>query len=588
MKKPQIDIYSTQVMGYIQTVGWKNKFIKYWGTEKVDGIEVLKKISYTHPKTAIDEDLLRHLKVYAEVMASDSEGIVSAWLYINPDKFDVSAEIENDILANKINRELEDDKQYTIHIVSLYGSNTLHEAVDKIEDLDDYNVYMENLREYIKNNYVEILNNYTVEGDNDNSIAYLISKYAMMPDVEKLDVDITDLSITVIDKPITYKDSDGTTRRPIWYAPRTYKDVTITITLSVHKNSLINATDPIFIHIAEGDKVRALEAQQLLESIVDEVVGTFNTLPWRRLGTTNDYFYRDQLRVSVFKYKESGIKVKDVINLVTSALDSDYQKKKAKWYKKLIGIVVFVVAFILAIPSGGASLAAAAATMTLGEVAFALAIAALAVNLTVAAMSMWGDTTGAQANQPFAKAVGVLSSFVSVVSVINNVATKMVLASATEAVKREAMQQATAELGTEASKEVIKELARDYAIEATRSITIDGVKEYMKELVRGTVNSTLKVSLEQAVKGVNFVAKLVIGNETKNLQKSLERKNNALLKQEEEMVTQTALQRDLSMAFMNSYTKPLEGMKEPFEVDWQYEGTSGPLHIGNIQIRYHA
>ena len=629
-------------MGYIQTVGWKNKFLKYWGTEVIDdGIEVLKEKTYTYPKSLVDEDLLRHLKVYEDVMASNPEGIVLAWLYINPDKFNKDAvvykqdeapmytyvksgdiwldtnnedtqykyngstwvpdsssivglangNIEGDVLANKINRELDEDKQYTIYIVSLYGSNTLYEAVDKIADVEitgDYTEYMANLKEYILDNYVDILANYTVEGDNDNSIAYLISKYAMMPDVEKLDVDIVDLAITTLDKPITYDDADGNVRKPIWYRPQTYKDVTITITLNVHRNSSINDTDPVFIHIAEGDRIRALEAQQLLEDENAESDGIFSTLSWVKPEVTNDYFYKNRLRASVLSHKESGIKVKDAVNLVTASFDSGYQQKKTKWYKKFIGIIVFIIAVILAIPSGGASLSAAAAAMTLGEVAFALAIGALAVNLTVAAMSMWGDTTGAQANQPFAKAAGILSTFVGIANIINNIVNKIVLASATEAVKQEAMKQAAMELGTEASKEAVTELAKEYAIEATRSITIDGVKEYVSDMVTGVVNSITKVSLEQAIRTVNFVAKFVMANETVSLQKELEAKKNALAKQEEELATQTALQRDLSMAFMNSYTKPLEGMKEPFEVDWQYEGTSGPLHSGNIQIRYHA
>lgn len=89
MKRPQPDIADFFQGTFIKNVGGVRKFKRLWGTTNVNGVEVLNHRQYYYPSSsrpANFEKLFKYLQIYDQVVNSSTEGIDSAWIYINKNK----------------------------------------------------------------------------------------------------------------------------------------------------------------------------------------------------------------------------------------------------------------------------------------------------------------------------------------------------------------------------------------------------------------------------------------------------------------------------------------------------------------------
>ena len=75
MKKPQIDFFKLAYSKYIGYRAWKNKFLRLWGTTRIDDTEVLvaHKDYYKGGDFAANKKLFEFLKMYKDLEKSRKE-----------------------------------------------------------------------------------------------------------------------------------------------------------------------------------------------------------------------------------------------------------------------------------------------------------------------------------------------------------------------------------------------------------------------------------------------------------------------------------------------------------------------------------
>lgn len=525
MKEPQIDIYTTSVQQFLNQVGWKRKFLRYWGTEMLDGVEVLKERHYYYPSIA-NEKLFRHLNMYNQVKSANMSGIDSAWIYLNANKSDLP-DLTKELLVQDLDFNV-DSGIYTLNIspnvvVKLDKFKGITEIVDPLDIMSDRykngdgSIKVEELSTYIRANYEAILDNYIVEAAEESEIVNLVTMFVLTGS-EAFTAEIVNITYT-------YGES-STIIGGILLIPA------ISIELKITNVNVVDANDSII------DNIIAYKDKKL--AITSAVLNKNTTV-------TDDIWYKSRLRASVFE--SSTLKSKDCIQLIKYALDTGYAKKKVPWYKKILGILVFVVVFSI---SGGT----AATSFTAFAAAFGTAT--LAVSLLSAAMAAWGDEVGAGAVGKFAQGVSKIGTFLAIVTVVSNIAN--------------------------AISTILKEAGKGSLL----SVLKTKITTYIKDTFR---RYTSELTLNNAIDLTNRVFGLYSNNKLESLESKLKEKSNLLQKQEEEMrgenIEETQRLYNLSLMFSKVYTENIKQDTGRFEIDYLYEptrypGQKGTMHIGNI------
>lgn len=533
MKEPQIDIYATATQGYLNKVGWKKKFLRYWGTETVDGIEVLKKRHYYYPSISDDDKkLFQHLNVYEDLKSSSMSGISSAWMYLNAGADDLE-DYTTEAIVQQVDFDIPDGK-YAVNISRKYKLTKGRYNKILIEYEDPLRLFNTELTDaevitLITNNYQDVLDNYTVEGGEEDSVVNVVATHVM------LGSDAFDGEITEVVSTYAEYGSEGSYEVKEGYS----------ITIQLEQVGAVTGTDAIIVAI-ENYVTAKLAAEAEATALANA------TRSWLTSSTTeektDDYlWYKGQLRASVFD--PENLKTADCISLVQGALDTGYKKKSVPWYKKLLGLIIFVVAFYF---SGGTAAA------TLGQLAYSVSVATLAVSLASAAMAAWGDELGASAVGEFASKVSVLSTFLGIAAVISNISNMI-----TAAMK---------EVTTKGIVQTVSDLIVDKITALYSSYTVD-------------------LTLTKGIELLNKVFSLYSSNKLESLQSKLADKSNVLAAQEEEMNGHSIEEQQrlyhMSMMFSKGYTENIQQDMGVYEIDYLYEPTAaanqkGTMHIGNI------
>lgn len=544
MKEPQIDVYSTSTQQFLNRVGWKKKFLKLWGTTTIDGVKVLNKKHnfYPHPT---NKDLFLLLNMYNQVKGTSMKGIDSAWITLSPSKAKIPEltrlSLIQDLDFNVPTGRYElviGRKISVVKTINELGEES-HSTVSGGDPLNLFtNTYIKQdgtydasaIEQSLKANFLTLFNNYFMEGLSDSEIENLVTVTVLGGSNAFL--------VTVIDATSSYSENGSTSSTRLNNA--------ITLTLSITNVGVVASTDPIIDTILKfKDRVKADNMT------IGDVLSMAYT---RRLPVTNEFWYKDRLRASVFEV--DTLKSKDCIELVTKSIDTGYKKKKVPWYKKIIGIVVFIVVFYFTGGLGG----------TFASFAFSFSVATLAVALTSAAMARWGDTVGAEAVGKFAKTVSSIGVFVAIVSVINSISNVIVKA--------------------------VTEAAKAGATQSLTQMLVDKIKDF----VISTFNRyTSQLSVSRAVELGNRLFGLYTRNKLEKLNDKVISTSNLLKKQEEEMkgheIEEQQRLYHMGLMFSKVYTENIQQDMSEFAIDYKYEPTRypnqrGTLHIGNICRRY--
>lgn len=566
MKTPAIDVFGVSVQKHINQVGFKNKFLRLWGN---DGTVLTEKHYYYPSISAADVELFKLLGIYKSLKAStgNMSGIESAWVYLNPAKADIS-DVSRAVLIQQLEFNVPDGI-YGITITPKAklvrtgnqtiwtGSTSVAQADDTLGLLSD--IYLDEdgmidvgiLGTYITNNYAEIINEYILTGNEspvtdeiDAEVANIVAVYAL-GGTDAFSADVHSISYTLTENSKTVRTDTGNTTEegePIYeYTSYPYRTQALNIQLNIKQIGVVGEDDPIIDRIMDA---KASPTSTTASTIVNTLTSTSIALSGilSKTGVTDDVWLNSRMRAGIFS--ATTLKTKDLIPIITDSLDTGYKKKKVKWYKKIIGIIVFIVVFYF---SGGTAAA------SLGAFSSAFTIATLAVVALSAAMAAWGDETGAAAVGKFSQKISVVGSLIGFMAIISSIATQI-----------------STEVAKQAAAEGTKQVATRHVLGAIKDMVVSVFKKY----------TTTSISLEQAVSTISRGFKMISDNKLDSLKDKLatvEAENAAASQYEEESNS-----RDIGLALIKSQAEVLHQDSDDV-YDYQYEPWGSPLHIGNIQ-----
>ena len=604
MKRPQPDIADFYLQSFINNVGSVRKLKRLWGTTYVGGVEVLKERQYYHPASARDanfEKLFKFLGAYQDVINSSTKGIDSAWLYINKNKgADLSVEY-NDFVASNLNQmwwdysdgDLPEELTLTTTIVIEALLNSSRTTTVDTTPLLNPSWPEEQLITVIKDNYETLWDTCLISQQGVGVInkGSIISEtvQAKIPDEDDLSPDdpwlqtLSRYALKSNGPSCTIKNVEiGYGKTELGRLYPTYV-VTIEIPYNTFSNQALLVEDIVRdLTDTYSSKTRtklsypngyytkqAIQGMdstdlntdpdiitrpyRLWEDESSEVSSLYSNL-WVKAG---DKWY---LKAAPFdKPRDYGLTFKQLNSYVVQLIDSGYKKKKVKWWKKAIAIVIFVVAIVLALPSGGASL-------TLTAVATAILAGALVLTLLTLAFSVAGADEWASA---FAAVNKMIEPLVIVATIIT-------MTAAIQKAGQEAAKKAAVELGKEAAEVTLAE-SIEYAIRSSVDNLIEQVIKGATDVMSGTISNA-------SLRFLDGMAKIIMTPSQLRLE-DINSRNKDLKAQYDDMVKEMSQEYDVLKGFMYIYSKPATADWSMYAAtfDQPYERGGGPLHIGNIQ-----
>ena len=195
-------------------------------------------------------------------------------------------------------------------------------------------------------------------------------------------------------------------------------------------------------------------------------------------------------------YRKDGLqamKSREFNKTITARLKTGYTKKKVKWWKKLISIVVVIIIVIVSIfypPAFGLTqLAWSGLVLSIGS----LAMMGLSVILAKRDPA-WAAYIGKMAN-----VLGISATIVGIVTIVQNMATKIGGEGLKEAAK-EALKDQAIDFATEEGKQVLKEkmqsMALNYLGTAMKEITVDDMQNMLVDFVKTAWNKSTSFNMQ--------------------------------------------------------------------------------------------
>ena len=552
MAKSYIDFFETFKGEFLATTRFKNKFIKLWGTEYVDGIEVLKSRFVVYPNTSSQsvQRFLKLINAQAQINSAKFEGVTSYYFWLNSSKADtLSQDNIEDVIASKINSYCSIGEELSFTLT--FSSNEDYNYFKGFTKTDIYN--------YITNDYDASYNQLENYAIGDTLLTNVVGSYILFDNGEHFNTSLVDAAVVAV--PYAENTISKNTR---------YK-ASIVIKLKSKRVSNVLASSSLITHIVdESNEANRTALQQFLESDVNETVSNESIWIKSRNDKTDFAWYKGQLRVSFLNDK--SLKTKDRVKILLSALDTGYTQKKAKWWQKLLGPVLIVIAIVIAVVTAGAG---APISAYLTVIAIATGIAALTLTLLQVYFAKHGQGGAASYMGRWVKVASIISTITGIAGMMSNLSRKF----ATEAFVREAVKQGANEttVRTAAALMSTAELASaNAAIGASVNVGVIGT--VVKEIVFSSVTSGWQSMVSTAMKVVKFAVDMLGKMKAKSMNSEINSLTEARDKVAEELEDMNDKELHIGIENIKWYTDELRSDNLQFEVDYLYEGTQ--MNIG--------
>ena len=531
--KTYIDMFETYKGLFLASHRLKNRFKKYWGVTTLDGVEVFNKRMVVWPGTDSNKNVVKILKMfgmYANIKKAKFEGITNYYLWLNPAKMDNYATISKDIIVNHLNAVI---PNYEFQIVLNYTD---------ADDPKKFNGWTsEQVSTWFLANYATLRTGAYVECRGNTLVAEAVGYYVPLDVSGNFAVRTVSATVT----PIAYRTSAGLTAyRSGISVELAAKQVSPLQEDDTIVDMMLNETDPnrknkittVFGLDADTDDDTA--AAWLTSAT--RTGGIFRSMTNRGSNKTDEIWYRGQLRTQIL---DSSYVDRDAFaGILASSMDTGYTKKKTKWWKKVLSIVIVVIAVVLSVPSGGLSMAA------LGTFAVNLGIATLVLTAMQFVVAKSGDTGWAQYLGKFVQVVGIASMIAGIGSFIQNTVAKLAQDTAKQGLIDTAMaavKNAVTEVTTAASA-----FAKDMTISNALNVLGSKVVSLGRMLVEKFMDMRVKTAADE------------LNDALESVQQS-----------KEELADLTDKEVHIGVEDIKYYTSPLKLDNLPFEVDYLYEGT---------------
>lgn len=577
-------------------MGSARKFKRLWGTTYVGGVEVLRNRQYYYPSSSRSsnfEKLFKYLGAYEDVTSSSPKGITSAWIYLNKNKGSSLPIAAGGDLVSTYNLfvsenlttlwwdfadgPMPENLTLTTSIVIEAEINTSRTTTVTTTDLLSPSWPTEQLITAIENNYETLWNTCRISQQGVG----IINKGTFTDEVANVELpDNDDLSpddpwlaalarhalrdngvtCTIKDVEIGYgKTMDG--RR----YPTYVLDIEIPYTTFDSDSPIVNAITADITNTYSSvtravlsypngywtkQEITAMDSSDLQE---DPSLITRPYFLWETAAVEDDPRFSGiwinsggtwYIKADVIDNPRNyGVTYKDLYGYLVSLIDSGYQKKKVKWWKKALAVVIFVVSVVLLQPQVGyaAAIVLASVILTLLTLVFALA-----------GMDDWA--------QAFAAANKMIEPLVMIAS-IYLVVTGM--NAAYDAAKKSAEQ-----AGKSMAEQLISDLADDI---------VKGIVEGATDLFAGNLTQASVSFMSKAVKLLTLPSQLKL--------KELQERNKDLAAEYDQLMQEMSRESDVLRGFARVYAKPATADWSMYAAtfDHPYERGGGHLTLGNVQ-----
>lgn len=571
--KSYIDFFETLKGEFVGSLKFKNKFIRLWGTTTINGIEVLNNKFYLSPGfgTKNVNSLLKHLGALQNFSSSSFKGTTSYYFYINSSKADtLSQENLNDIIASKINEYCDVGEKLKINL--------------NFSNAGDYNYFKnftkQQIFDYVNNDYdamYNTLDNYAV---GETLLTTTIGTYILFDGNQHFNVEVISGTVSAIATKVKLNIWDNN-------EVTVYK-AGLSLEIQATRKDNVTGSANIVTHIVdEANEEHKTTLQQLLESETNE--STTSGSIWKRnraTGKTDDIWYKGNMRLSFLD--SSSIKTKEKIKILISALDTGYTLPKTKWWKKVLGPLLIIIAIVVTVLTAGAG-AGVGAFLT------SLAINVGIATLTMTALSIYwgkhGDPGAAQYIGKWIKVGSIISAVAGISSIIANIARNAALQTATTAATETAISSggtatvtatslgqtatvtATAEVTAYGTTTTIVEGGTGALMSETVSVGLgDFVSAGWDSIYSGMTSSWQSVA-SSGLKMVRFFTNMRFQSQAKSLQSEINSKTEQNDKAEKELEEMNDKEVNIAVEDIKWYTDGLKIQSQRYDVDYLYGGT---------------
>ena len=576
--KSYIDFFETFKGEFVGSLKFKNKFIRLWGTQTIDGVEVLRERFEVYPNTRSErvQKLLRHIGADKDVNSADMGSVESYYFWINPSKAEtLSQDNIEDLIAEKVNLYCEIGEKLRITI-------NISDAGDYI-DFKDFT--KQQIYDYIVSDYDTNFNRLDQYAVGDTLLTTTIGSYIPFDKGEHFTVSVVNASVSSIPtkKKLNSWDNDIESYITVYKAG-------ISVELEAIRKSNLSGSAKIVQHIVDEKKeYDAVKLQQLLESESNESTdGGYIWIRNRRQAKTDDVWYKGKLRIG---FLNSQLKHKDKLGILISSIDTGYTLPKTKWWKKIIGPVLIIAAIAASIIPGGQALSVA-----LLNIALYVGVAVLIMVGLQAYWSKHGDPAAAQYMGRWIKVGQIISAVTGIAGMITNIARQAAIQSATTAATASAGAAGTA---TATATFMGQTATVTATTTATGTTTAIGVGSGTGIVTTASVSFTefLSVGWDTAINGMTSSVQSMISTGLKSVRfftgmrierqaKSLQSENNSLREQYDKAQAELEAMNDkelnIAVEDIKWYTNELSLQSQVFGVDKYYGGTK--MNIGRCSF----
>lgn len=559
MKAPMIDFKNKAFASFIHKAGNINSIRQLWGTQLVDGVEVMQKeINYYPSMTTKNKKLFQQLGVYNDLTSASTQGISRGYLLFDPAKD--SGQFEDELAAGLINELLpiDEKKEFTIAIAYDYGYEMISSGYSAGRNLRNNNYiqaappsfYAGKSNDYIinelKTNYDSVFKTHLFNGDPFDKVTETISKYLLYAGSEII-VEVDSITRTITNRTSESIDHEGN-RNIVKYLHET-----IGVNLSATRVTTVTNTSPIILKMIELSNSNDIRLSDEAAEVTS-FSWSNKVKPWD--NKTDEIWYKGQIRASIFDTKiDVNLTLDERLEVFNLFSGSGFDKKKVKWWKKIIAIVVFIIVVVIL------------QQYELAPLIISIGIGAVVMSLTLAAMTAWGDEEGAAANAKSAAAINKFATIVNILNIINNTINNVML----QVAAKEAAIAAAKQVASEAVKSGATSVATTVAIQSTTSILVDVIGDMIMNMFK---SSFTNLSFTSVVNKLTMIFKLVTNYKTKKEEKELSEKEKRIQMLETKNLEEESRNKDLARELIKSYTKQVEQDQGRYDIDYFYEPTA--------------
>ena len=543
-----------------------NRLRKHWGTMVVDGVEVYNPKFQIWPGTE-RENVKKVLKIFGipikDIKESSKDGLNGMHLVLDPNKADTTS-YSREVLATELEADIPfgEWREFTLSLT------------DNSDPSKFVGWTKEQIKAYVSANFGTLLDTteLVTEADIANADDY-VGMYVIAENGVDFEVQVLEAGITPVGV-VTAHDETQEDFAFRWKNTTSYKSG-VNIRYTYRRTGYLNDNSPIvemmYTDLINGRSgMTKSEEAALGTSVISGARSrSIKTRNWlsRRLGKTDTIWYNGYLRTSTAK----SLKKHDYARVVFGALDFSYDKKKTKSWKKILGVVLVIVAVAITVLTLGWG-------SPLVTIATAAGVGAMTATLVSMAMVKSGDYDGAEYMGRWAKVLGIVSLIAGIAAVIEGMLRK-----SAEIAVQEAAVQAGQQAGTDLLAAGASEVAANAAASAVEAsvtasatvadITVESMIEAGKTMF---VNSAVSSPFQ-----VMSTATKVVGPMIEQRQKNKAEQIDSLAKEAQAAQAQVAELYDknlhLGLQDIRMYVKPLNVDNAQFEVDYLYEGTKFEL-----------